>query len=215
MASISYASKEICVKIVYYGPGMSGKTTNLQVIYKKVLPEFRSKLTSLSTENERTIFFDFLPIELGKIKGFNIKVQLYTVPGQVYYNAVRKLVLRGVDGLVFVADSSPDKLKENIESLKNLEENLLGYKYKREDIPMMMQYNKRDLDNVLSIEEMHQYVNIYNLPWNEAMANKGVGVFDSLKIICKMVIDEFNKKYLNPGMQRTHNTGVKPQQKNN
>ncbi|NLW31211.1 MAG: gliding-motility protein MglA [Fibrobacter sp.] len=202
MASISYASKEICVKIVYYGPGMSGKTTNLQVIYKKVLPEFRSKMTSLTTENERTIFFDFLPLDLGKIKGFNIKVQLYTVPGQVYYNATRKLVLRGVDGIVFVADSAPDKISENIESLKNLEENLLEYKYKRENIPMIIQYNKRDLRNALSIEEMQEHVNLFNLEWNEAVASKGVGVFESLKLICRKVIDNFIKKHLGSGRQR-------------
>ncbi|HLV31131.1 MAG TPA: ADP-ribosylation factor-like protein [Chitinispirillaceae bacterium] len=202
MASISYASKEICVKIVYYGPGMSGKTTNLQVIYKKVLPEFRSKMTSLTTENERTIFFDFLPLDLGKIKGFNIKVQLYTVPGQVYYNATRKLVLRGVDGIVFVADSAPDKISENIESLKNLEENLLEYKYKRESIPMIIQYNKRDIRNALSIEEMQEHVNLFNLEWNEAVASKGAGVFESLKMICRKVIDNFIKKHLGNSKQR-------------
>ncbi|MDO5576060.1 MAG: ADP-ribosylation factor-like protein [Fibrobacter sp.] len=212
MASISYATKEICVKIVYYGPGMSGKTTNLQVIYNKVLPEFRSKLTSLTTENERTIFFDFLPLDLGKIKGFNIKVQLYTVPGQVYYNATRKLVLRGVDGIVFVADSAPDKISENIESLKNLEENLAEYKYRRESIPMIIQYNKRDLPHALSIQDLQEHVNLFNLDWTEAVAGKGIGVFDSLKLICKKVIDNFIKKYLGSGAPRPRQVLPRPPQ---
>lgn len=196
MASISYASQEISVKIVYYGPGLSGKTTNLQVIYKNVIPDFKSKLVSIATENERTLFFDFLPLDLGNIKGFKIKLQLYTVPGQVYYNATRKLVLRGVDGLVFVADSGCDKIEDNIASLNNLEENLTMYKYKIENIPMVIQYNKRDLPNALSIEEMHQYINRYNHPWIEAVASTGAGVFDTLKLIGKNVIDDINKRYI-------------------
>ncbi len=196
MASISYASREISVKIVYYGPGLSGKTTNLQVIYKNVIPDFRSNLVSIATENERTLFFDFLPLDLGNIKGFKIKLQLYTVPGQVYYNATRKLVLRGVDGLVFVADSGHDKIEDNIASLNNLEENLIMYKYKIENIPMVIQYNKRDLPNALSIEEMQQYINRYNHPWKEAVASTGIGVFDTLKLIGKNVIDDINKRYI-------------------
>ncbi len=196
MASISYATKEISVKIVYYGPGMSGKTSNLQLIHNSILPEFRSKLVSIATENERTLFFDFLPLDLGKIKGFKVKLQLYTVPGQVYYNATRKLVLRGVDGIVFVADSSPDKIEENIESLINLEENLIAYKYKPENLPMIIQYNKRDLANAVSIEELQKRVNKYNLQWTEAVANKGAGVFDTLKLISVKVIEDINKKYL-------------------
>jgi mutual gliding-motility protein MglA len=196
MASISYVSQEICVKIVYYGPGLSGKTTNLQVIYKNVIPDFRSNLVSIATENERTLFFDFLPLDLGNIKGFKIKLQLYTVPGQVYYNATRKLVLRGVDGLVFVADSGPDKLEENISSLNNLEENLILYKYRIENIPMVIQYNKRDIANALSLEEMQYYINRYNFPWKEAVASEGIGVFDTLKLIGKNVIDDINKRYI-------------------
>lgn len=199
MASINYAAREINVKIVYYGPGLSGKTTNLQVIHRKVPPEFKSDMVSLATETDRTLFFDFLPLDLGKIKGFSTKFQLYTVPGQVYYNATRKLVLRGVDGIVFVADSGPDKIEENLESFQNLEENLAEYGYKRENIPTIIQYNKRDLPNALSIEEMHQHVNKYSLPWSEAVANKGVGVFDSLKLIGKIVIDYLNKKYSKGG----------------
>jgi signal recognition particle receptor subunit beta len=195
MATINYAAREISVKVVYYGPGLSGKTTNLQVIHKKVPPEFKSDMVSLATETDRTLFFDFLPLDLGKIKGFSTKFQLYTVPGQVYYNATRKLVLRGVDGVVFVADSGPDKVQENLESFQNLEENLAEYGYKKESIPIIIQYNKRDLPNALPIEELQRLINKYNLPWSEAVAYKGVGVFDSLKLIGKIVIDYLNKKY--------------------
>ncbi len=195
MASINYAAREINVKIVYYGPGLSGKTTNLQVIHRKVPPEFKSDMVSLATETDRTLFFDFLPLDLGKIKGFATKFQLYTVPGQVYYNATRKLVLRGVDGVVFVADSGQDKIDENLESFQNLEDNLAEYGYKRENIPIIVQYNKRDLPNALPVEDLNQYINKYNLPWSEAVANKGIGVFDSLKLIGKIVIDYLNKKY--------------------
>lgn len=208
MASINYAAREINVKIVYYGPGLSGKTTNLQVIHRKVPPEFKSDMVSLATETDRTLFFDFLPLDLGKIKGFATKFQLYTVPGQVYYNATRKLVLRGVDGVVFVADSAQDKIEENIESFQNLEDNLAEYGYKRENIPIIVQYNKRDLPNALAVEELHKYVNKYNLPWTEAVANKGVGVFDSLKLIGKIVIDYLNKKY-----SRGPRGGAAPQQR--
>lgn len=211
MASINYAAREISVKVVYYGPGLSGKTTNLQVIHKKVPPEFKSDMVSLATETDRTLFFDFLPLDLGKIKGFATKFQLYTVPGQVYYNATRKLVLRGVDGVVFVADSAPDKVQENLESFQNLEENLAEYGYKRESIPILIQYNKRDLPNALSIEELQKLINKYNLPWNEAVAYKGVGVFDSLKLIGKIVIDYLNKKYSRQGRPAAHQASA-PQQ---
>jgi signal recognition particle receptor subunit beta len=139
MASINYGAREISVKIVYYGPGLSGKTTNLQVIHRKIPPEHKSDMVSLATEQDRTLFFDFLPLDLGTIKGFSTKFQLYTVPGQVYYNATRKLVLRGVDGVVFVADSAPDKILENLESFQNLEDNLAEYHYKREEIPIIIQ----------------------------------------------------------------------------
>lgn len=203
MASINYAAREINVKIVYYGPGLSGKTTNLQVIHRKVPPEFKSDMVSLATETDRTLFFDFLPLDLGKIKGFSTKFQLYTVPGQVYYNATRKLVLRGVDGVVFVADSASDKVEENLESFQNLEENLAEYGYKRENVPIILQYNKRDVPNALSIEELDQRINKYNLPWGEAIAHKGVGVFDSLKLIGKIVIDYLNKKYSRGGRSAT------------
>jgi mutual gliding-motility protein MglA len=195
MASINYGAREISVKIVYYGPGLSGKTTNLQVIHRKIPPEHKSDMVSLATEQDRTLFFDFLPLDLGTIKGFSTKFQLYTVPGQVYYNATRKLVLRGVDGVVFVADSGSDKIGENLESFQNLEDNLAEYHYKREEIPIIIQYNKRDLPNALPLDQLDEQVNKYTLPWTEAVANKGVGVFDSLKLIGKIVIDNLNRKY--------------------
>jgi signal recognition particle receptor subunit beta len=195
MASINYGAREISVKIVYYGPGLSGKTTNLQVIHRKIPPEHKSDMVSLATEQDRTLFFDFLPLDLGTIKGFSTKFQLYTVPGQVYYNATRKLVLRGVDGVVFVADSGADKIPENLESFQNLEDNLAEYHYKREEIPIIIQYNKRDLPNALPVDELDSQINKYNLPWTEAVANKGVGVFDSLKLMGKIVIDNLNRKY--------------------
>jgi signal recognition particle receptor subunit beta len=195
MASINYAARQISVKIVYYGPGLSGKTTNLQVIHKKTPREHKSEMVSLATETDRTLFFDFLPLDLGKIKQFDTKFQLYTVPGQVYYNATRKLVLRGVDGVVFVADSGADKIQENLESFQNLEENLAEYGYQRDSIPIIIQYNKRDLPNALPIPELQRHINKYNLPYGEGIAYKGVGVFDTLKQIGKIVIDHLNKKY--------------------
>ncbi len=209
MAAISYATQEINAKIVYYGPGMSGKTTNLRVVYEQVPNNMRSNMISLSTEGERTLFFDFLPLDLGKIKGFKIKLQLYTVPGQVYYNATRKLVLRGVDGIVFVADSARDKMEENVASLQNLYQNLNEYRYIIEEIPLVLQYNKRDMQNAASIEEMHYWLNKRNLLWNEAVASQGTGVFDTLKIISKLVVDEFNKKYMQPGPARSRYTNYR------
>jgi mutual gliding-motility protein MglA len=195
MATINYALREISVKIVYYGTGLCGKTTNLQVIHRKVPTEFKSDMVSLATETDRTLFFDFLPLDLGKIKGFSTKFQLYTVPGQVYYNATRKLVLRGVDGVVFVVDSAPEKIQENIDSFKNLEENLAEYGYQRENIPIIIQYNKRDIANAVPVEKLNSLINRYGLPWNEAIALQGKGIFESLKMMGKMVIDNLNKKY--------------------
>lgn len=195
MASLNYATREMNVKIVYYGPGLSGKTTNLMIIHEKTPPELKSTMTSLATDTDRTIYFDFLPLDLGKIRGFRVKLHLYSVPGQCYYNATRKLVLRGVDGLVFVADSASDKLNENIESLRNLEANLAEYGYRRENIPMVLQYNKMDLPNVLGTDTLNQHLNRYGLPWKKAVANKCVGVFDTLKLIGKMVVDQLETKY--------------------
>lgn len=194
MASLNYATREMNVKIVYYGPGLSGKTTNLLTIHEKTPPQLKSNMTSLATDTDRTIYFDFLPLDLGKIRGFTVKLHLYSVPGQCYYNATRKLVLRGVDGVVFVADSAGDKMDDNIESFRNLEENLTEYGYRRENIPTVIQYNKMDLPNVLGTDTLNEYLNWYHLPWTQAVANKCVGVFDTLKLISKMVVDQLESK---------------------
>jgi signal recognition particle receptor subunit beta len=190
MVSINYASREVSCKIVYYGPGLSGKTTNLQYVHAKVPSDTKGKLISLATDADRTLYFDFLPINIGKINGFDAKFQLYTVPGQVYYNATRKLVLRGADGVVFVADSQPDKLDENIESLNNLKENLAEYDFQIEEMPFVIQYNKQDLPGVLSAEELHAALNTCNWPEFCASATEGFGVFDTLKCILKLVLDK-------------------------
>ncbi len=198
MASINYASKEIFCKIVFYGPGLSGKTTNLQYVHQKVPPQTRGDLISLATDQDRTLYFDFLPVDIGKIHGFSTKFQLYTVPGQVYYNATRKLVLRGVDGLVFVADSQRSKMDENVESFQNLVENLSEYGYNLDRIPLVFQYNKRDLSDISSVEELEKRLNPKGLPHFEAVAIKGVGVFDTLKCISKLVLDQAKRKQLFP-----------------
>jgi signal recognition particle receptor subunit beta len=198
MASINYASKEISCKIVFYGPGLSGKTTNLQYVHKKIPPQTRGDLISLATDQDRTLYFDFLPVDIGKVHGFSTKFQLYTVPGQVYYNATRKLVLRGVDGLVFVADSQKNKMDENIESLQNLVENLSEYGYKIERIPLVLQYNKRDLPDIMPVEEMEKILNPKGLHYFEAVATTGLGVFDTLKCISKLVLDQARRKQLFP-----------------
>jgi signal recognition particle receptor subunit beta len=195
MAIIDYGTQQVSVKIVYYGPGLSGKTTNLQVIHRKAPKNGRSDMVSLATDTDRTLFFDYLPIELGKVRDFFTKFQLFTVPGQVYYNATRKLVLRGVDGVVFVADSSRTKMAENIESFQNLEDNFKEYGYKRESIPTVLQYNKRDLPDAMPVEEIDTMLNKYHLPWSEAVASRSIGVFESLKQVAGLVFDELNRKY--------------------
>jgi len=191
---INYAAREINCKLVYYGPGLCGKTTNLQYIYSKVNPNSKGKLISLSTETERTLFFDFLPLELGTIRGFKTRFHLYTVPGQVFYDASRKLILRGADGVIFVADSQIERMESNIESMENLEANLVEQNMKLEQMPFVLQYNKRDLLNIVAVEELHSALNPRNLPWFEACAPKGMGVFETLKGAAKLVLNELKKK---------------------
>lgn len=188
MSLINYSSREINVKIVYYGPGLCGKTTNIQYIYDKVTPETKGKLITLATEMDRTLFFDFLPLELGKVKGFKTRFHLYTVPGQVYYDASRKLILRGVDGVVFVADSQRSRYDANIESLYNLHENLAEYQLKLDEIPYVIQYNKRDLPEVMNVQDLEGELNPKHYPAIEAVAVKGTGVFDTLKTVAKAVL---------------------------
>jgi signal recognition particle receptor subunit beta len=188
VSMINYASREINCKIVYYGPGLGGKTTNLEYIYNKVTPNTRGKLISLATETERTLFFDFLPVDLGTIRGFKTRFHLYTVPGQVYYNASRKLILKGVDGVVFVADSQVERLDANIEAMHNLYENLAEYGYDLRQIPFVIQYNKRDLSNVSATNELDQHLNPDRVSSYEGVATTGIGVFDTLKAVAKLVI---------------------------
>jgi len=188
MSMINYASREINCKLVYYGPGLGGKTTNLEHVYNKVAPGSRGKMISLATETERTLFFDFLPVDLGAIRGFKTRFHLYTVPGQVYYNASRKLILKGVDGVVFVADSQVERLDANIESMHNLYENLSEYGLDLREIPFIVQYNKRDLPNTSSLQELEAQLNPNRVPHFEAVATRGIGVFDTLKAVSKLVI---------------------------
>lgn len=188
MSFVNYHSKEINCKIVYYGPGLGGKTTNIQHVYQKTSGESKGKIISLNTENERTLFFDFLPLDLGEIRGFKTRFHLYTVPGQVFYEASRKLILRGVDGVVFVADSQVERLDANIESLKSLESNLLEQGYDMNKIPIVMQWNKRDLPNVMSKEDLSEKLNKWNFPEFTGTAIQGDGVFETLKQISKLVL---------------------------
>lgn len=188
MAFINYSSREINCKIVYYGPGLGGKTTNLLYIYKKTHPEAKGKMISLATESERTLFFDFLPLSLGAIKGFKIRFHLYTVPGQIFYDASRKLILRGVDGVVFVADSQVERMEANLESMDNLHKNLKEQGYRLDNLPYTIQYNKRDLPNVVSLEELNRALNPKGVPFFEGVASQGTGVFETLKEIAKRVI---------------------------
>jgi signal recognition particle receptor subunit beta len=188
MSMINYASREINCKIVYYGPGLGGKTTNLEYIYERVNPTTRGKLISLATETERTLFFDFLPVNLGSIRGFKTRFHLYTVPGQVYYNASRKLILKGVDGVVFVSDSQVERMDANIESMYNLAENLTEHGFDLQKIPFIIQYNKRDLPNAAPLADLENAINPMGVPCYEAVAIHGDGVFDTLKSVSKLVI---------------------------
>jgi mutual gliding-motility protein MglA len=193
MSFINYSSREINCKIVYYGPGLCGKTTNLQYIYNRTNPDAKGKMISLATETERTLFFDFLPLSLGEIRGFRTRFHLYTVPGQVFYDASRKLILKGVDGVVFVADSQIDRMEANLESLENLSYNLQEQGYNLERIPYVIQYNKRDLPSVASVEELRSMLNDRMVPEFEAVAPKGSGVFDTLKAVAKLVLTELKR----------------------
>ncbi|HSA78626.1 MAG TPA: GTPase domain-containing protein [Nitrospirota bacterium] len=194
MSFINYSSREINCKIVFYGPGLCGKTTNLQYIYKKTNPDSKGKMISLATETERTLFFDFLPLALGEIRGFKTRFHLYTVPGQVFYDASRKLILKGVDGVVFVADSQIERMEANIESIENLRINMTEQEYDLDKIPFVIQYNKRDLPNVVPLEEMKKALNPRSVPDFEAVAMEGTGVFDTLKAIAKLVIMELKRR---------------------
>jgi signal recognition particle receptor subunit beta len=193
MTFINYASREINCKIVYYGPGLCGKTTNLQYIYDKTNPGAKGKLISLATETDRTLFFDFLPLELGTVRGFKTRFHLYTVPGQVFYDASRKLILKGVDGVIFVADSQVERMDANAESVDNLVVNLKSQGYDLMNIPYVLQLNKRDLPNVAPADEMKRLLMKKDEPVLEAIAPKGVGVFETLKAVAKLVLSELTK----------------------
>jgi len=196
MVLFNYSTRELTAKIVYYGPGLCGKTTNLQYIYDSLPDNIKKgKMLSLATKTDRTLFFDFLPIELGTIRGMKTRVQLYTVPGQVFYNSTRKLVLKGADGVVFVADSQSKMLEADAESYKNLEDNLREMGIRLEEIPLVMQFNKRDLPHLSSIEEMNTTINRHNAPFYEAVATTGIGVEDTLKAITKLVLNNLAAKY--------------------
>ncbi len=193
MSFINYMAREINCKIVYYGPGLCGKTTNLQYIYERTNPEAKGKMISLATETDRTLFFDFLPLALGEIRGFKTRFHLYTVPGQVFYDASRKLILKGVDGVVFVADSQIGRIEANQESIENLRTNLSEQGYVLDRIPFVIQYNKRDLPEIASVEELRQLLNPAAVPDFEGIARTGVGVFDTLKAVAKLVLTELRK----------------------
>ena len=194
MTFINYAAREINCKIVYYGPGLGGKTTNLQYIYQKTAPDAKGKMISLATEADRTLFFDFLPLDLGSIRGFTTRFHLYTVPGQVFYDASRKLILKGVDGVVFVADSQEERMEANIESIRNLEQNLHEHGFDLATVPYALQFNKRDLPTAMPAEELYRVLNYKREPTFEAVATTGIGVFDTLKAVAKLIHVELRKK---------------------
>jgi hypothetical protein len=190
---VNHAQREISCKLVYYGPGLCGKTTNLQYIFEKTAPEAKGKMISLATETDRTLFFDFLPISVGEVRGFKTRFRLYTVPGQVFYDASRKLILQGADAVVFVADSQTARLEANLESLENLRINLAENNLDLDKIPFVIQYNKRDLADVMSVEELRGELNKGHVPDHEAVASRGFGVFDTLKSTAKLLINELKK----------------------
>ncbi len=188
MANLNHNSKELNLKVVYYGTGLCGKTTNLRSVFAAMPPDRKGQMMSLATELDQTLFFDFLPIDLGSVKGWKLRFHLFTVPGQIYYNVSRKLVLKNVDGLVFVVDSQEDRLDENIESYNNLMDNLRDYNYSLDDIPMVIQYNKRDLPDILPISDLQLRLNQKGFTYFESVAMRGIGVFDTLKSICQLIV---------------------------
>ena len=193
MSFINFAAREINCKVVYYGAGLGGKTTNLQIIFDKAADKQKSKMISLATETDRTLFFDFLPLDLGTVRGFKTRFHLYTVPGQVFYDASRKLILRGVDGVVFVADSQEERMDANLEALDNLNENLKEHGYDFKKIPYVLQLNKRDLPNALPVDQLQRELTRKSEPFFEAVAFKGVGVFETLKEVARQVLVELKK----------------------
>ncbi|HLK34201.1 MAG TPA: ADP-ribosylation factor-like protein [Terriglobales bacterium] len=193
MSFINFAAREINCKIVYYGPGLGGKTTNLQWIFERTGEQQKGKMISLATETERTLFFDFLPLDLGTVRGFKTRIHLYTVPGQVFYDASRKLILRGVDGVVFVADSQEERMDANVEALDNLQENLQEHNYDFQRIPYVLQLNKRDLPNAMAVDSLKGELVKKNEPVIEAVAFQGVGVFETLKSVAKLVLTELKQ----------------------
>ncbi|GAB4274653.1 MAG: hypothetical protein Kow0092_30050 [Deferrisomatales bacterium] len=198
MAIFNYAAREMTAKIVYYGPGLSGKTTSIQYIHSKISPKNKGKLVSLATETDRTLFFDFFPVEFGQIGGFKVKFNFYTVPGQVFYNTTRKLVLKGADGVVFVADSQAGMMEQNQESLANLKENLKAHGIDWETVPFIIQYNKRDIPGVMGVEEMRRQLNGRGVPDFATTATSGQGIMEAMKTICKMVLEDIQKKQRKP-----------------
>jgi mutual gliding-motility protein MglA len=193
MTFINYASREINCKIVYYGPGLCGKTTNIQWIYEQANPEKKGKLVSLATETDRTLFFDFLPLDMGMVKGFKVRFHLYTVPGQVFYDASRKLILRGCDGIIFVADSQRARMEANIESIANLATNLKENGFDIRAIPYVLQLNKRDMPSAASVAEMERLLRFRNEPMIEAVANQGTGVIETLKASARQILMELQR----------------------
>ena len=193
MSFINFAAREINCKIVYYGAGLGGKTTNLQLIYQRTADQQKGKMISLATETERTLFFDFLPLDLGSVRGFKTRIHLYTVPGQVFYDASRKLILRGVDGIVFVADSQEERMDANAEALDNLMSNLKEHGYDFNKIPYVLQLNKRDLPNILPVDSLVKELRRKNDHVQEAIAFLGVGVFETLKEIARQVLVELKQ----------------------
>lgn len=188
MSFINYATKEINCKIVYYGPGLSGKTTNIQYIYEQTQPNQRGKLVTLSTENERTLFFDFLPLSIGEVRGYSTRFHIYTVPGQTFYDISRQFIIKGIDGLVFVADSQSERMEANIESYESLEKALDQQGYDINKVPLVLQYNKRDMPGVVSVRELEATFNPLKKPSFEAVANRGQGVVETLQTITQWII---------------------------